>query len=167
LERIAEAAGHTPPANPPLSVQNWQEQAGWRFQEDRPWGFDDPWQGITLAGEAVWSACGLQRRQGKLSVNPKRGNRWAWWALLDLPIDGGSISLVWDGTTLHSTQPVQSDRPVQLYHRIRAIKTDELEFDLQFEFTPADEEGGRNARSYFHPTFDQPVATVAGPVGRA
>lgn len=167
LERIADAAGHTPPATTPLSVQNWREQAGWRFHEDRPWGFDDPWQGIALVGEAVWSACGLQRRQGKLAVNPKRGNRWAWWALLDLPIDGGSISVVWDGTTLHSTQPVQSDRPVQLYRRIRAIKTDELEFDLQFEFTPSDEEGGNSARRYFRPVFDQPVPTVASPVGGA
>jgi hypothetical protein len=80
LERIAEEAGHTPPAKTALTVQNWQELAGWRFHEDRPWGFDDPWQGITLAGEAVWASCGIQRRQGKLVVNPKRGNRWVWWA---------------------------------------------------------------------------------------
>ena len=164
LERIAEQAGHTPPTNGTLTVQNWRELAGWRLNEDRPWGFDDPWQGIALAGEAVWASCGIQRRQGKLVVNPKRGNRWGWWALLDLPIDGSTISLVWDGTTLHSTQPIGSDKPVQLYRRIRALKTDELEFDLQFEFTPSDEEGGTSARRTFHPVFDQPVPSVAGPV---
>jgi hypothetical protein len=46
LERIAEEAGHSPPANAALTVQNWREVAGWRFHKDRPWGFDDPWQGI-------------------------------------------------------------------------------------------------------------------------
>jgi hypothetical protein len=162
LERIAEEVGHTPPSNTPLTVKNWTEVAGWRFHEDRPWGFDDPWKGITLAGEAVWSACGIQRRQGKLVVNPKRGNRWSWWALLDLPIDGGSLSLVWDGTTLHSTQPIQSDKPVAVHRRIRALRTDELDFDLQFEFTPPDEEGGSAARTYFRPQFDQPEPSIAG-----
>ncbi len=160
LERIAEEAGHVPNTNATLSVQNWREQAGWHLKKDQPWGFDDPWQGIVLAGEAVWAACGIQRRQGKLVVNPKRGNRWGWWALLDLPIDGGNISVVWDGTTLHATQPIQSDRPVQSYRRIRALKTDELDFDLEFEFTPSDEEGGTAARRYFRPTFDQPVPSV-------
>ena len=84
--------------------------------------------------------------------------------MLDLPIDGSTISLVWDGTTLHTTKPVQSDKPVQTYHHIRALRTDELEFDLQFEFTPGEEEGGTSARRYFHPTFDQPVATVTDTV---
>jgi hypothetical protein len=163
LERIAEEAGYSaPPANV-ISMQNWLEQAGWQFSDDRPWGFDDPWQGIALAGEAVWGSCGIQHRQGKLVVNPKRGNRWNWWALLDLPMNDGSISLVWDGTTLHSTQPVQSDKPVQLYRRIRAIKTDELEFDLQFEFTPADEDGGVASRRYFRPVFDQNTTPAVNP----
>jgi hypothetical protein len=172
LERIAEEAGHNPSTSTHISVtvHNWKEVAGWHFFEDRPWGFDDPWQGIALAGEAVWSASGIQRRQGKLVVNPKRGNRWAWWALLDLPIDGSTISLVWDGTTLHTTQPVTSDKPTKTYRRIRALKTDELEFDLQFEFTPSDEEGGVSARTTFSPRFDQPVATpsvVADPISGA
>jgi hypothetical protein len=59
---------------------------------------------------------------------------------------------------------VQSDKPVQVYRRIRALKTDELEFDLQFEFTPSDEDGGNAARRTFRPVFDQPVPSVAGPV---
>jgi hypothetical protein len=162
LERIAEEAGHTAASNGALTVQNWRDIAGWQMHDDRPWGFDDPWQGIALAGEAVWAACGIQRRQGKLAVNPKRGNRWAWWALLDLPIDGGAVSLVWDGTTLHATQPIHTERPVQLYRRIRALHTDELDFDLQFEFTPSDEAGGTAARRYFRPVFDQPLPSVAG-----
>jgi hypothetical protein len=162
LERIAEEAGHTAASNGALTIQNWRDVAGWQMHDDRPWGFDDPWQGIALAGEAVWAACGIQRRQGKLAVNPKRGNRWAWWALLDLPIDGGAVSLVWDGTTLHATQPIHTERPVQLYRRIRALHTDELDFDLQFEFTPSDEAGGTAARRYFRPVFDQPLPSVAG-----
>jgi hypothetical protein len=161
LERIAEQAGYKAQTNA-ITAQNWKETTGWQLHEDRPWGFDDPWKGIVLAGEAVWSSCGIQRRQGKLTVNPKRGNRWSWWALLDLPVDNGSITLVWDGTTLHSTQPIQSDKPVKVYRRIRALKTDELDFDLQFEFTPSDEEGGVSARTSFRPRFDQPVPSVAG-----
>jgi hypothetical protein len=69
--------------------------------------------------------------------------------------------LVWDGSTLHSTHPIQSDKPVQLYRRIRALKTDELDFDLQFELTPADEEGETAARRYFRPVFDRAVSSVA------
>jgi hypothetical protein len=155
LENQAEAAGHTAAATA-LTVQTWATQAGFRFDADRPWGFDDPWRGIELAGEAVWTACGLQRRQGKPAVYPKRGNAWRWWALLDLPLDGATISLVWDGETLHSTQPISSDRPVQLYQRIRAQHTDELDFQLTFEMTPAEEAGGMAARHHFRPTFDLP-----------
>jgi hypothetical protein len=59
---------------------------------------------------------------------------------------------------------VQSDKPVQVYRRIRALKTDELEFDLQFEFTPSDEEGGTAARRTFRPRFDQPEPSVADSV---
>ena len=159
LERIVDAAGQ-PAAPVALTVDNWRTQAGFTQEPNRPWAFADDWRGIELAGEAVWTACGLQRRQGKLAVYPRRGNPWRWWALLDLPCDGGTISLVWDGETLHTTQPVASDRPVKLYKRIRAQRTDELDFDLTFEMTPPDAEGGMAARRSFRPTFDQ-ASTLA------
>ena len=163
LERMAEQAGNTPPAAQPLTLQNWRNTAGWHFTQDRPWHFDDDWAGVALAGEAIWNGYGVQRRRGgKLWVYPKRAAGWSWWALLDLPIDGGSLSLVWDGTTLHATQPVQSDQPVKLYRRIRALNTDELDFDLRFEMTPADEDGGMAARQHFHPIFQQGIVQPSG-----
>jgi hypothetical protein len=41
-----------------------------------------------------------------------------------------------------------------------------LEFDLQFEFTPSDEDGGSGARTYFRPVFEQPVPSVADAANR-
>ena len=155
LERQADAAGSSVKGEA-VSPTAWLDHSTWQLSEDRPWHFTDPWAGVGLAGDAVWQGCGLQRRRGKLAVYPKRGAGWRWWALLNLPLDGGSISLVWDGTTLHSTQPVQSDQPVQVYAAIRARHTDELDFDLTFEFTPTDEDGGRANVRTFHPDFDQP-----------
>ena len=155
LERQADAAA--PRGGNPLGAPAaWLERSTWQLSEDRPWYFADPWAGVALAGDAVWQGCGLQQRRGKLAVYPKRGAGWRWWALLDLLLDGGAISLVWDGATLHTTQPVQSDQPVQVYATIRARRTDELDFDLTFEFTPTEEEGGRAQRRTFHPDFDQP-----------
>ncbi len=156
LERQADAAGSPVGGADAAATAARLERSTWQLSEDRPWHFTDPWAGVALAGDAVWQDCGLQRRRGKLSVYPKRGARWRWWALLDLPLDGDTISLVWDGTTLHSTQLVQSDQPVQVYASIRARHTDELDFDLTFEFTPTDADGGRANRRTFHPDFDQP-----------
>lgn len=152
LERITEAAG-SPPPPALLSLRAWRGQVQWQTPPDRPWDFAAPSQGIALVGE-VWDACGLQRRSGKLAVYPTRGNAWGWWAWLDVPVDGGSLSLLWDGATLFCTRPVSSDRPVRVVRRIRALKTDELDFDLTFEMTPRDEEGGVAARQTFRPAFD-------------
>lgn len=152
LERMVDGAT-LPAAPPPLQIAQWAGQVGWKLSEDRPWDFKDPWLGIVMAGEAVWGPYGLQRRRQGLAVYPTRGNKWSWWALLDLPVDDGSISLVWDGTTLHTTQPLQSDKPVAVYENIRATNTDELEFDLTFVMTPSQEADGREARRTFRPTF--------------
>jgi hypothetical protein len=153
LERLAEAAG-APPAVEPIPLEQWSSQTGWQLNAGRPWSFADPWAGVVLAGDAVWTACGLQRRSGKLWVYPQRANPWRWWALLGLPCNGGTVSLVWDGTTLHSTQPVLSDKPVRLCSKIRALKTDELDFDLQFELSPVDAEGASAEKRIFRPSFD-------------
>jgi hypothetical protein len=157
LERLAEAAG-APPTPGPINLADWTGETGWQLRPDRPWSFADPLAGVALAGDAVWTACGLQRRSDKLWVYPKRDNPWRWWALLELPLDAGPtasrVSLVWDGKTLYATQPVESEQPVQLCTRIRALHTDELDFNLQFELTHAAENGTEPVRRLFHPTFD-------------
>jgi hypothetical protein len=162
LERLAEAGGAPIPPGP-LELAQWAAQSGWQMDAARPWGFADPMRGAALAGLAVWSGCGIQRRNGKLSVNPRRGNSWSWWALLDLPLDDGRISLVWDGTTLYATQPVYSERPVQLCRKIRALKTDELDFDLQFELELQTDEAGVSARRMFHPAFERASRPTTAP----
>lgn len=162
LERLAEEGGAPIPPGP-LELAQWAAQSGWRMDAARPWGFADPMLGAALAGLAVWSGCGIQRRNGKLTVNPRRGSAWQWWALLDLPLDDGRLSLVWDGTTLYATQPVHSDRPVQLCRKIRALKTDELDFDLQFELDLSSEENGAPARRVFHPVFERASRPATAP----
>lgn len=175
LERLAEEGGApTPPA--PLDLAQWAARSGWQMGPARPWGFADPLLGAALAGLAVWSGCGIQRRNGKLTVNPRRGNPWRWWALLGLPLDEGRISLVWDGATLYATQPVDSDQPVQLCSQIRALKADELDFDLQFELLlnadsvpehGAPEHGAPEQsapeRRIFHPEFERVSRPTTAP----
>jgi hypothetical protein len=141
-ERLAEEAG-TPRLRPDDInwMDDWRTATGWQLNGNSPWQFPEPPAGIGLAGDAVWRGCGLQWRRGELAVYPRRGNDWRWWALIDLPMpDESTISLVWDGETLHSTRPVRSEQPVRVYEQIRAQNTDELEFDLRFEmrgFQPA------------------------------
>ncbi|MEX1018343.1 MAG: hypothetical protein WDZ49_01715 [Litorilinea sp.] len=132
-ERLAEEVGASRVREDINWLDAWQEQSGWQLHSARPWQFATPDRGVALAGDAVWRGCGLQWRQGQLAVYPRRGNDWAWWALLDLPLADGTISLVWDGTTLHSTRPIRSEQTVHVYDQIRARNTDELEFDLWFE----------------------------------
>ncbi len=153
LERLAHDCGITAETSSP-TLATRLAQSGWVQATDRPWYFEDPWQGIALGGDAVWGAYGPHLRQDRLTVYPARGHAWRWWALLDLPTPAGSLSLVWDGATLHSTLPVHSDQPVAVYRRIRARGTDEMDFNLHFEMTPPDEQGGVAQRVVFRPTFD-------------
>ena len=41
--------------------------------------------------------------------------------------------MMWDGATLHVTQPVQSLLPVQVRKRIHLLHSDEFDFDPVFE----------------------------------
>lgn len=101
---------------------------------DQPWHFAEPWTGIRASGQLLWAGCGISWRAGELWIEPTWPATWPWWALLNLPYqDDRTLSLVWDGTTLHATQPVRSDLPVQQWQTIRARNSDELEFDLHFE----------------------------------
>ncbi len=119
---------------------------------DAPWHFTDLWQGIRWAGETLWQGCGLRWEEESLWVAPTWPDSWSWWALLELPyVDDRTISLVWDGSVLHSTQPIRSELPVQQWDSIRSHRTDELEFDLHFELQS--EENGLVTHNTIHPTF--------------
>jgi hypothetical protein len=152
MERQAEALGFQ--AEPEsFSPVERLAQSGWQTPNDQAWHFRDPWQGIDLAGQAVWQGCGLSREGDRLTVQPAWPADWSWWALLDLPIGPNKLSLLWDGATLHATQPVQSSLPVQVHDRINALKTDEYDFDLQFELKS--EVDGESHRQVFKPQFDK------------
>ena len=101
---------------------------------DQPWYFAEPWTGIRASGRLLWDGCGISWRDGELWIEPTWPATWSWWALLNLPYqDDRTLSLVWDGTTLHATQPVHSLLPIKQWQTIRARNSDELEFDLHFE----------------------------------
>ncbi len=111
-----------------------------------------PWSSITLAGQAVWRGCGIRIGDNKIVVDPTFSEEWQWWALLDLPLDEEhTLSLVWDGKTLHTTQNVDSRLPVLVHDRIRILHTDEYDFDLQFELVDNMESGLE--RRLFRPNF--------------
>jgi hypothetical protein len=113
---------------------------------------NDPWSSITLAGQAVWDGCGVRIKGNIVVVEPTFPENWTWWALLDLPLDEEhSVSLVWDGGTLHTTTVVESRLPVRVHERIRILHTDEYDFDLQFELVDNVESGIE--RRIFRPKF--------------
>ncbi|MEZ4736105.1 MAG: hypothetical protein R3E79_54145 [Caldilineaceae bacterium] len=117
----------------------------WQPVSERPHYFADHWRGIATAGAALWQGCGITWRDETLWVEPSWPQSWSWWAILDLPLVQGKLSLVWDGETLHSTLPIQSNCPVERHDMIRARNTDELEFDLHFELQ-SDREGKKERR---------------------
>ena len=148
VERLAKELG-AQPANSAISFDHWLAASTWQTPPNQPWSFLDAWAGITLAGQAIWRGCGLQWQRGELWVQPNFPSAWAWWALLDLPLGESKLSLVWDGATLHATQLVRSTLPVQLHQRIRALKTEDHEFDLEFEMRS--EQEGVVQRQLFKP----------------
>lgn len=137
------------------SIAKQLEESGWITGENGLRRFASPIRGIALAGDAIWHGCGLYWTKDSYLVNPTWPSTWTWWALLDLPIgtmtDEKTLSLVWDGQTLHSTQPVQSNYPVALHETIRSLNTDEDSFDLRFEFI--DQKEGETEKFDFSPTF--------------
>ena len=95
-----------------------------------------------MAGAAVWEGCGVRCDGQELFVEPAWPSAGAWWALLGLPLANGKhLSLLWDGATLHATQPVRSRLPVSLCKRIQIQHTDEFDFDPVFELTPDPQTG--------------------------
>jgi hypothetical protein len=154
-ERIAVQKRLASPSTDAWAVSNWLPASTWQTPTTQPWHFTDPWAGIALAGQAIWRGCGLRKQAGELHVTPTWPAEWKWWALLDLSIDDKPLSLLWDGATLHATRPVHSPFPVQIHQRIRAIKADEHDFDLEFELRSEVE--GVVERQIFKPQFTNPT----------
>ncbi len=115
----------------------------------------DEWPArVQAAGAAVWDGCGISYRQGELWVEPPAVGAGGWWALLSLPLTNGKhLSLLWDGSTLHATQPVRSPLAVALYKRIQIRHTDEFDFDPYFELTRDSQPGDTTAAQRFKPQF--------------
>lgn len=124
-EQRAEASGSLP---------------AWAPSEDTPWRMADPLPAIQLAADAVWLGCGVRPSPASLVVRPAWPATFGWWALTGLPLAQGTLSLVWDGSTLHTTQPLTAfaaagaPLPVALHRTIRTLHSDETDFDLTFAF---------------------------------
>lgn len=103
---------------------------------------------MDLAGQALWQGCGVTWSNGSLHLQPAWPGTWAWWALLDLPLADRQLSLLWDGETLHSTQPLHFAGPVVLWQGIQVRGDDPDAFALRFELT--DKAG---EQMIFTPTF--------------
>jgi hypothetical protein len=109
---------------------------------------------VQTAGAAVWEGCGVGYRNGEVWVEPAWPSSGTWWGLLSLPLSNGNhLSLLWDGSTLHATQPVRSNLPVELYKRIQIHQADEFDFDPYFELTRDSHAGDTAATHRFKPKF--------------
>ncbi len=109
---------------------------------------------VQMAGAAVWEGCGVGVRNGELWVEPAWPSGGTWWALLSLPLASGKyLSLLWDGSTLHATQPVRSSLPVELSKRIQIHQTDEFDFNPYFELTSDSYAGDTATTHRFKPKF--------------
>lgn len=132
-----------------------KERAQLAHPENAPIHFLDTWHGIMWSAETLWQGCGLSWQKDQLWIAPTWAEAWEWWALLDLPYrDELTVSLLWDGTTVHSTQPIQSRLPVQHWDSIRALHTDELEFNLHFALQSEQDE--LVTHNTIHPQFLDP-----------
>ncbi len=151
----------TPAAAPREQEEPFQLPPAWEMRDNGVWGFADPWQGIEFAGTVVWNDIGLRLRNHQLTITQRWPEAWRWWALLDLPLgEDRRLSLVWDGHTLHATQPVVTTLPLAVHAKIRALHTSEDDFALTFEFaTEAAEKSTATlpetpgTTAYFRPEF--------------
>jgi hypothetical protein len=127
--QLARASGDS------VNEARWQGEAEYAVgdREDRRPSPHSPipspyWLGQTLTLARTWPA------------------DWDWWALVDLPVGEGGVTLLWDGETLHvartsglsgkadTTQPlaVEFAGPVQRHSRLQVLGAGEDDFDLRF-----------------------------------
>lgn len=139
------------PGLPPTTAI-WLDACTWTTAANAPWHFANPWLGVELAARLPWQASGIALRDGHIHVEPAwmLTQGWEWWALQGLTLPQGRLTLVWDGVRLHSTLPVVTILPHVQHESIRALHTEETEFDLTFEFRHGP---GREARTLFRPRF--------------
>lgn len=153
-EKQADALGAARNAQTP--APDWAQASAWPTPANAPWGFADPWTGIAWAAQALWQGGGIAFANGQPVVRRTWPVAWNWWALLDLPIfhtdakpNDRRLSLVWDGAQLHTTEPLRTMLPVVIHESIRALHSDELDFDLTFHFV--DTRAGERVRTHFRP----------------
>jgi hypothetical protein len=136
------AAANPQGADVRMAMGEWSE-----LEEFIDLGSLSPARLMALAGDALWRGCGISVRNGEIYVSPQWPQPWGWWALLDLPVMDGALSLLWDGETLHSTRPLRFDGNVTQHDRIRAEGSDVDNFALRFHLRS----GG--AQRTFRPSF--------------
>ncbi len=88
------------------------------------------------AETSIWNLIGLTTVDGELTIHRQWPAHWNWWALLQLPYRAqgkdDTVSLLWDGERLHTTQPVSFDGPVTIQNQVHAFGSDEHSFALRF-----------------------------------
>ena len=88
------------------------------------------------AETSIWNRLGIDTSDGDLTIRRDWPSNWDWWALLQLPYraqqEEDTVSLLWDGKTLHTTRPVAFDGPVTIQNQVQAFGSDEHSFDLRF-----------------------------------
>ena len=98
---------------------------------------------------SIWNLLGITTANGELTIHRQWPSHWDWWALIQLPYraqaEEDTVSLLWDGDTLHTTRPVAFDGPVTLQNQVQPFGSDEHSFNLRF----------RLGTDLFVPTFLQ------------
>ena len=88
------------------------------------------------AATSIWNLLGIAAINGELTIHRHWPSHWDWWALIQLPYraqgEDDTVSLLWDGETLHTTRPVAFDGPVTVQNQVQPFGSDEHSFDLRF-----------------------------------
>ena len=110
----------------------WTEVATQLGNAENPSPSDQP----STAKTSIWDLIGITTVDGELTIRRQWPTHWDWWALLQLPYraqgEEDTVSLLWDGETLHTTQPVSFDGPVTIQNQVHAFGSDEHSFALRF-----------------------------------
>lgn len=97
---------------------------------------------------SIWQMLGIHMGEGILALHRSWPSDWDWWALLQLPYpfgeNGTVVSMLWDGETLHTTQPVTFNGPVAVQNQVQPFGSNEHSFNLRF----------RLGTDLFIPTFN-------------
>ncbi|MBK8046533.1 MAG: hypothetical protein IPK16_05010 [Anaerolineales bacterium] len=101
-----------------------------------------------MASQFAPASCGSSQPAGALVLV----------GLVQPAVGGGRhISILWDGTTLQATFPVQSSLPVEVQKRIQIHHTDEFDFDPLIELTSDSDSVDTSTKRRFRPTFQATV----------